>query len=1275
MRPSLFRHLSIAAVVTMLIMSGASVASAADEDTHFTVTAAPNKVYAVAGEDTWDLQISFTQDDKPAALPEPSSLTVTSESSALTFSEIANPELGSYTTSVSASEPGTYDLTVTYDGQRAGSSRVQFFSSGPDPSQSTLSAIPEAIVAPCESAVIEDPVIATATVRDDRGTGIPGLEVVFEYEDEPSKSGITDNNGVASVELLFAVPPSPTTKIVNATITVDDTVIDLPTATVEIQPTEGCTGAALTLNWTLEASTQVVGMGLRVLITALDADGQVTTLDATKLTVIPSSSNVTMGTLARRVGGAYYVTLQSSVPGDYTVNVTYDGQVYGQALPFSFVEPAPVPHILPDLDQSYFYLSKWLAEPGDQVLVTVVMKDATGQPATGAQVRFNMYQTDTFQTTCITLADGRCSVTVSEPAPATIGINVYFRDKMFGSNQTIYFLGDDERDNQVSMAVTPVSGGPVRADGYDSWEASVTMANPDGTPATDALGVLLTVIDANTNAMTTTLDMSAVDKQPDGVYHFYLTSLVPGSFLVYAWFGWTWADPVTVSFTAVPADEPGARLLITRESFNGVQVSEVDREVLAEAVVHDEQGLPRSSVKVDFSLGSDEDVLSARQCYTDSKGQCSVRMWPNGLGVHQVSASIAGESLVGSPVAVRLIPPWIPGLYDPEEIKLTEFALTPADGDLVPADGVSQWLGMVTIEAEYPLSGVIEHPEQMFTPSDPAVIVGDVIDNGDNTFSTTFTSDKSGEFTVTAYYLGVAIEREITFGEAPPNPDPQQSSLAAASAMANTGTDVVLTAMVKDSAGVVMKDVDVDFIAEAPGVLSQQTCTTESDGRCTVTIKSDEAADIRVSASVNAEEISGSPVTIRFQAVSPSPSASTTSPSPSSSTTSASPTASTTSPSPTASSTSASPSETSTAPTSSTTSAAPTSTTTSTSPIQSSTSTTTSPIQSSTSSTTSTQSPTSATSSSTSSSPSSTSTTSAPSPTASSTSSNPSETSTTPTSSTTSASVTQSSTPVSPTAPPTAPTQSSTSGTPTPTSPTSTSTSLPPTNTASQSPTGKLTDSPTSAHPTQSTSSAYSPTEAPTTPVQTPTHPVQTPTGSPTGPTQSSTGPTQAPTSPAQSVTQSPTNSPMGNPTLPTSNPPQIDLNVGTVTPGQTLRIGGDNWYPGEMVRVTMYSTERVLGIEKVNSDGTLPPMNVVIPSDLEAGQHTIKVEGSVSGVFTTSFTVLAPSPATSAATTTPVVSTGGTALQSPARWVLFGFIAIGVSAILNRTLCQPKRR
>jgi len=134
-----------------------------------------------------------------------------------------------------------------------------------------------------------------------------------------------------------------------------------------------------------------------------------------------------------------------------------------------------------------------------------------------------------------------------------------------------------------------------------------------------------------------------------------------------------------------------------------------------------------------------------------------------------------------------------------------------------------------------------------------------------------------------------------------------------------------------------------------------------------------------------------------------------------------------------------------------------------------------------------------------------------------------------------------------------------------------------------------------------------------------------------------------------------------------------IDLSAVTVVQGHTLRITGEKWVPGETVAVTMYSTPISLGTETANLDGTIPPIDVIV--DLDPGQHTVQMDGSVSGTVEAAFTVLAPAPSASVSSAAPAIPSGGTAQQSPARWVLICFLAIGAGLYFSRKITLRQGR
>ena len=65
--------------------------------------------------------------------------------------------------------------------------------------------------------------------------------------------------------------------------------------------------------------------------------------------------------------------------------------------------------------------------------------------------------------------------------------------------------------------------------------------------------------------------------------------------------------------------------------------------------------------------------------------------------------------------------------------------------------------------------------------------------------------------------------------------------------------------------------------------------------------------------------------------------------------------------------------------------------------------------------------------------------------------------------------------------------------------------------------------------------------------------------------------------------------------------------------PGDQVEIRGGGFMPGEDFVVTMYSTPRVLGTFVADADGYLAA-SVTIPTDIEAGQHTIEAVAASSG-------------------------------------------------------------
>ena len=305
------------------------------------------------------------------------------------------------------------------------------------------------------------------------------------------------------------------------------------------------------------------------------------------------------------------------------------------------------------------------------------------------------------------------------------------------------------------------------------------------------------------------------------------------------------------------------------------------------------------------------------------------------------------------------------------------------------------------------------------------------------------------------------------------------------------------------------------------------------------------------------------------------------------------------------------------------------------------------------------------------------------------TSSSPTAPMTTPTAAVAPTSVqTPPSTPSSPTTVPTSP-NASTTAVVSPTVPTTTS----------KSPTVPMTVPTTAVAPT----TVLTPPSAPMTPAtavtpgpsgSTPVSPgqsvsasvigeVENPTGAPSSSQVSVpvTGPVVPQVPPMSGTVEQPTAG-TGVQTLAPSTPAaSIELSSTTLSPGQSLVVGGRHWVPGEQVTITVHSTPIQFPPVTVNPDGSLPSMTVAVPADFEPGTHTLTAVGTRSGTVTMSFQVVAASqvptgsalsgsaPAGSVSGQMPSASTGGRAVPGEGLGWLVGavFVVAGLAVAVVR--------
>ena len=129
-----------------------------------------------------------------------------------------------------------------------------------------------------------------------------------------------------------------------------------------------------------------------------------------------------------------------------------------------------------------------------------------------------------------------------------------------------------------------------------------------------------------------------------------------------------------------------------------------------------------------------------------------------------------------------------------------------------------------------------------------------------------------------------------------------------------------------------------------------------------------------------------------------------------------------------------------------------------------------------------------------------------------------------------------------------------------------------------------------------------------------------------------------------------------------------LEVAVERVRPGGTLPLVGEDWAPGEPLRITIIvgSTTRELGIVKAGADGHFVA-SVVLPRDLPSGPADVDAR-SQSGVIERAFVSIDPdAPDPSPGPTDAVAAAGGDEIDV-VPFVAAGLAVAGLGVLLLRT-------
>ena len=537
---------------------------------------------------------------------------------------------------------------------------------------------------------------------------------------------------------------------------------------------------------------------------------------------------------------------------------------------------------------------------GQNITATVTVRDASNAPLPGAVVTFSKVSADITLpvTTCTTIADGTCSVTLTSTK-----IGVYTNEisakvmasgasvDISGSPATVEFIPSVIHYPSSTFAVTPV------VDPADTSETNWRVAN-----GTDAYTGVLTVRDEYLNPIsdidvsrihfsaTGSAVPSTVQNTGNGTYTVTFTSTVASA---------TPTASLIVDTTAVGTAKPipfkaGPAVLVCANQTIACTRLVVDKTALnvgetanATAYVTDYYGNPVKNQAVTFSISTGTDAVLTPVGTTDTAGRATATISNIRPQTVTLRAQITPGEIPGSPVDLTwsLVPVVAP---DKSTFVVTPVAV-PTDSTTwveVSAPGGTKYY-TATMIARDQYENVLTNltaadiAKIVFTPSSAAVDKTPVVLTGGG-YSTQLTSTEATTTTIPTVRLtydtqpvtasdNTTTALPIPFKEGPAaltcvNANIVCTKLTVDYTTRQVGQTSIATAYVTDAYGNKLANVPVTFVLDTgtSGLLTVTQGSTGVDGNATATVSDTKPETVVLRASIAAGALPGSPASIVF---------------------------------------------------------------------------------------------------------------------------------------------------------------------------------------------------------------------------------------------------------------------------------------------------------------------------------------------------------------------------------------------------------------------------
>ena len=820
-------------------------------------------------------------------------------SSTVAITSVINNGDGTYAVSFTSKVAGTPTASVAYQNTKVGQDRPIPFKPGDavvgpvqceDPSRTgtNVSADPTNLRVGGTSTV-------TALVTDAKCNPIPGVTVGFTSNGSGSLSDQakqTDANGKAIVTLTDAVAE---TVSVTATVSAgalykSPVQITFTTGDFSVERSEFTVSPQASLTNT---STWMVANGVAAYTGTLVArDGQgnaLKNLSVSDIAFSASNSAVAISGVTANNDGTYTVSFTSAVASkNFTASVRYKGAQVGPDRPIPFkAGPAVVGPIIctdPTKVGTSLTASPDSLPVGDISSVVAVVTDASCNPVPGTNVVFTLDSGPTgilLVTNAVTDDDGKAYATVTDTTAGTVKVHAKFSageisNSPVGITFTVGGFSWTESRFTVSPVVDPASNsqsGWKTADGVSSYTGVLAARDENGNPLTG-----LATDDIVFTSTSGAVVVSGVSTSGDGSYSVSFTSTVADS---------TPTASVAYKQTKVGQNKPipfkaGEAVvgpIACADGKTGTAMSASPTQLgvggssTVTVLVTDAKCNPVPGVSVVLkSTGSG--VLSSGVKSTDASGKVEVTLTDEVAETVKVSAEIPAGEVWGSAVPVTFTAGGFS--WERSSFNVTpEVNLTDSSGWLT-ANGTSAYKGVFTARDGLgnALTG-LTIGDIAFSSSASTVVISNVTNNGDGTYSVFFTSTvATSSSTASVRYQGTQVgwSKPVPFKAGDPvlgpivcsDPTKAGTSLAASPTVLGVGGESTVTALVTDSNCNPVQGVSVQVSVTNSGSLNPSSGTTDANGLLKVKLTDNVAETVNVSATIPQGTIGGPQVSVKF---------------------------------------------------------------------------------------------------------------------------------------------------------------------------------------------------------------------------------------------------------------------------------------------------------------------------------------------------------------------------------------------------------------------------